>query len=164
MGAQVGRRAEGCVVDIERSAVPSPSPFPFPSRPTSCQVEGMNCMGKEATQLTLPHSPGQRAPRPLPHSILVCKAQGQRLGRLFRSSNALFWAAQIDTGPQKFHPCARRRIDHGEVAMTSLSFEGEGMPAPGRGCGFRAPIPAATGPRFTTYYGLLFEGTFYESA
>ena len=44
-GAQVGRRAEGCVVDIEQSAVPSP----FPSRPTSCQVQEMNCMGKETT-------------------------------------------------------------------------------------------------------------------
>ena len=55
------------------------------------------------------------------------------MGRLVRSSNALFWAAQIDTGPQKFHHCARRRIDHGKVTMSSVAFEGEGMPSPRQG-------------------------------
>lgn len=44
-GAQVGRRAEGCVVDIERSAVPSP----FPSRPIKLPGAGNELHGKEAT-------------------------------------------------------------------------------------------------------------------
>ena len=80
------------------------------------------------------------------------QSPGQRLGRLVRFSNAIFWATQIDTGHQKFHHCARQRIDHGDVTMSSAAFEGVEMLAPGRGCGYRAPIPAATRPRFTTYF------------
>ena len=78
------------------------------------------------------------------------------MGRLIRFSNALFRAAQIDSGPQKFQQSARRRIDHGEVTKSSVAFEGERMPAPGKGCGFRAPISAATRPRFTTNFFLPF--------